>query len=153
MLLLIFHQYQKALDLDKTNQTYSGAIKLVKEGLASPLVQSAINKQSANDLAGAILDYVKVLEYVPDDAQTLFNLATAYQANKQNDLATQSYLKAAQIDPKGQADAFFFLAALYEENKNNKAAIENYQKYLQNAPTGSYVNDAKERIAYLKTLR
>ena len=93
------------------------------------------------------------LELVPNDAQTYFNLGTAYQANKQLDEAIKSYMKAVQLDPKGQADASFFLGVIYEEMKNNKSAIENYQKYLQNAPTGSYVKDAKDRIAYLKTLK
>ena len=146
-------QYQKALDLDKNNQTYVNAIKLVKAELANPLIQSAVNKQTANDLIGAISDYSKALELVPDDVQTYFNLATAYQANGQIDNAIQSYLKAATLDPKGQADAFYFLGAIYEEKKSNKAAIENYQKYLQFAPGGNYAKDAKDRITYLKTLK
>lgn len=146
-------QYQKALDLDKNNETYKNAIKLLDADIANPLIQSAISKQTANDLPGAILDYSMALELVPNDAQTHFNLATAYQGNKQDDLAIQSYLKAAQLDPKNQSDAFFFLAAIYEEKKNNKTAIENYQKYLQSAPTGSYAKDATERMAYLKTLK
>ena len=128
-------------------------MKLLKSNLADPLVQSAISKQSSNDLPGAISDYLKALELVPDDAQTHFNLATAYQANKQNDEAIQSYLKAVQLDAKGQSDALFFLATLYEEKKNNKSAIENYQKYIQAAPTGQYVKDAKEQMNYLKTLK
>ena len=146
-------QYQKAIDLDKNNAAYLNALKLVKVELASPLVQSAVNKQTANDLTGAIADYIKALEIVPNDAQTLFNLATAYQASLKTDEAIQSYLKAATLDPKGQADAFFFLGTLYEEKKNNKVAIENYQKYLQNAPQGTYAKDAKERMDYLKTLK
>ena len=146
-------QYQKAAELDKNNQAYANATKLIKVDLANPLIQSAISKQSANDNAGAVADYLMALELVPNDAQTHFNLATAYQANNQNDLAIQSYLKASQVDPKGQADAFFFLATLYEAKQNNKSAIENLQKYLQNDPTGSYVKDAKDRMNYLKTLK
>jgi tetratricopeptide (TPR) repeat protein len=146
-------QYQKAIDLDKGNQTYQNALKILKVQLATPLIQSAINKQTSNDLPGAIADYSKALEYSPDDAQTHFNLATAYQGNNQNDQAISSYLKASQLDPKGQADAFFFLAGIYEEKKVKNSAIENFQKYIQNAPSGTYVNDAKERITYLKTLK
>lgn len=146
-------QYQRALDLDKANQTYISTMKSLKSILADPLIQSAVNKQSANDLPGAINDYVKVLELVPDDAQTYFNLGTAYQANKQTDEAIQSYQKAIQLDAKGQSDALFFLATLYEEKNNNKAAVENYQKYIQTAPAGQYVKDAKDRMNYLKTLK
>ena len=146
-------QYQKALDIDKNNQTYVNAMKLLKESLATPIIQSAVNKQSSNDLTGAISDYIKALEYTPLDAQTHFNLATAYQANNQIDQAIQSYLKAVQFDPKGQADGFFFLGTLYEGKKENKVAIENYQKYLQNAPAGSYAKDAKDRMNYLKTVK
>ncbi len=146
-------QYQKAIDLDKTNEAYINAIKTLKTSFADPLIQSAINKQSANDLVGAIADYVKALEYTPDDAQIHFNLATAYQTNKQINEAIQSYQKAIQIDPKGQSDAVFFLATLYEEQKNNKLAIENYQKYIQISPAGQYLKDAKDRMNYLKTLK
>lgn len=144
-------QYQKALELDKSNQTYSNAVKLIKVELANPLIQSAISKQSSNDFIGAISDYSMALELVPEDAQTYFNLATAYQVNKQIDQAIQSYQKSVQLDPKGQAEAYFFLATVYEEKQNNKTAIEHYQKYLQNAPGGAYSKDANERIAYLKT--
>ena len=144
-------QYQKAIDLDKTNQAYSNAFKLLKVQQAGPLIQSAINKQTSNDLNGAIADYLMALELSPDDAQTHFNLATAYQSNNQSDQAIGSYLKASQLDPKGQADAFFFLGGIYEDKKNKNSAIENFQKYIQNAPSGGYVKDAKDRIAYLKT--
>ena len=146
-------QYQKALDLDKTNQTYLNAMKSLKSNLAEPLIQSAINKQSANDLSGAITDYLKAIELISDDAQIYFNLGTAYQANKQTDEAIQSYQKAIQLDVNGQSDALFFLATLYEEKKNNKTAIETYQKYIQLAPAGQYIKDAKERMNYLKTLK
>ena len=141
------------MDIDKTNQTYLNALKLLKIQQAGPLIQSAISKQTGNDLSGAIADYTKALELSPDDAQTHFNLATAYQANNQPDQAIASYLKASQLDPKGQVDAFFFLGGIYEEKKNKNSAIENFQKYIQNSPTGSYVNDAKERINYLKTAK
>lgn len=146
-------QYQKALDMDKTNQVYVDAIKLLKANLSDPFIQSAVNKQSTNDLPGAIGDYLMALDLVPDDAQTHFNLGTAYQANKQIDEAIQSYQRAINLDAKGQSDALFFVATLYEEKKNNKSAIENYQKYIQTAPTGQYAKDAKDRMNYLKTLK
>ena len=146
-------QYKKAIELDKSNQSYVSALSLVQEALAEPLIKSAITKQSASDISGAISDYSKALDYTPLDPQTHFNLATAYQADKQNDLAIMSYLKALELDSLGQADAFFFLGTLYEENKNNKTAIENYQKYLQKAPNGSYIKEATERINYLKTIK
>lgn len=146
-------QYQRALDIEIDNQTYATAIKLTKTELANSLIPLAVNKQTINDLSGAISDYLKILEFIPDDAQTHFNLGTAYQANNQSDNALQEYLKATQLDPKGQADGFFFLGVIYEEKKNNKASIENYQKYLQNAPLGTYTKDAKDRMAYLKSLK
>ena len=144
-------QYEKAIELDKNNEVYLNALKSIKTEAANPLIQSAINKQNANDLAGAILDYQKALEAVPENAQVHFNLATAYQANKQIDQAIEEYKKAVQLDSKNQSDACFFLAAVYEEKKDNKSATENYQKYLQLNPTGEYAAQAKERIAYLKT--
>ncbi len=145
--------YKKALEMDKNNAVYQNSLKLIKAELANPLIQSAVTKQGTNDLVGAIGDYNKALELIPDDAQTYFNLGTAYQANNQTEQAIQAYSKAAQLSPKEQADAFFFLGTLYEEKKVNKIAIENYQKYLNNAPAGSYAKEAKDRMTYLKTLR
>lgn len=43
--------------------------------------------------------YKKLLEYYPKDTNILYNLAVAYQANKQADEAKQAYLKVLKIDP------------------------------------------------------
>ena len=145
-------EYKKAYELDKTNQVYLNALNLLKIDLAKPLVQSAVNKQTTNDILGAISDYSKALELVPNDPQVHFNLATAYQAANQFDNAVMSYLKAGETDPKGQADAFFFLGIIYEERKNNNLAVTYYEKYLQNAPAGSYAQDAKDRKNFLKKI-
>lgn len=144
--------YQKALELDKENKTFSEAIKLVKEEVVRPFINSAIQKQTTNDILGAITDYKKALDVLPDDAQTLFNLATAYQSAKQLDNAIKAYLDAAKLDPSGQADSYFFVAVIYEERKNNEFAIKYYNEYLKHAPKGSYAKEAKDLINYLKTL-
>ena len=143
--------YNKALSFDTSNTTYKTAIQGLNAEQATPLIKSAIDKQNANDISGAITDYKKALEYVPNDAQTHFNLATAYQTGNQSDNAILSYKKSYELDPSGQADALFFIGSIYEEKNDNKNAIINYQNYLNKAPTGSYAKDAKDHINYLKS--
>lgn len=48
--------------------------------------------------------YKKLLEYYPKDTNILYNLAVAYQANKQIDEAKQAYLKILKLNP-GNKDA------------------------------------------------
>lgn len=144
--------YKKATEVDMSNPAYEKAIKQVNVEIANPLIQSAINKQTAGDYAGAIADYKKALELLNEDAQTYFNLATAYQANKQLDEAIQAYQKAIQLDSKGQLDSYFFIGTIYEEKKNNTQATINFKKYIELSPAGSYAKDAKEHIDYLKSL-
>lgn len=144
-------QYEKAVELDAENENYKQAIKLVKDDIARPLINSAIQKQTTNDLLGAISDYKKALEVFPEDAQTHFNLATAYQSASQLDNAIQSYLKAVEIDPETQSDSLFFVATIYEERNDIKRAIEYYEKYLKNSPNATYAKEAKDLIDYLKT--
>lgn len=43
--------------------------------------------------------YKKLLQYYPKDISILYNLAIAYQANKQNDEARQAYLRILKINP------------------------------------------------------
>lgn len=43
--------------------------------------------------------YKKLLDYYPKDTNILYNLAVAYQANKQIDEAKEAYLKVLKIDP------------------------------------------------------
>lgn len=146
-------QYEKAFELNNQNKDYSDAISLVKETIAKPLADSAVQKQTSGDVLGAINDYKSALEITPRNAQLHFNLATAYQVNSQVDDAINSYTEAVKLDTKSQVDAYFFLATIYEEKKVNQLAIQNYEKYLNNAPTGTYAKDAKERAAYLRTLK
>ena len=145
-------QYEKAIELDEGNTTYLSAVKLAVQELASPHIQSAINKQSANDFEGAIIDYLQALKIIPEDAQTHFNLATAYQGANQAENAIAEYKRALLLDPEGQIDALFFLAFLFEEQKNNIEAIKNYEEYIKKASAGTYTKEAKERVEYLKSL-
>lgn len=43
--------------------------------------------------------YKKLLQYYPKDTAILYNLAVAYQANKQHNDARQTYLRILKIDP------------------------------------------------------
>ncbi|HEY9793242.1 MAG TPA: tetratricopeptide repeat protein, partial [Candidatus Obscuribacterales bacterium] len=142
--------YQKAVSLNAKEPSYKKVLKDAKAAKAAPLVQDAITKQTATaaDLAGAIASYVAALK-IDDDGGTWLNLGTAYQANKQDQKALDSYLRALQLDPK-LSDGYYYLGTLYEGMNKKAQAVDAYHKYLQSQPAGQYAASVKDRLKILK---
>jgi superkiller protein 3 len=142
--------YQKAVSLNAKEPSYKKVLKDARGTKAAPLVQDAIAKQTAQtpDLAGAITSYVASLK-IDDDGGTWLNLGTAYQANKQDQKALDSYLRALQLDPK-LTDGYYYLGTLYEGMGKKQQAVDAYRKYLQAQPTGQYAASVKDRLKILK---
>ena len=142
--------YQKAYSI-KADPSYLSAINSLKVTRANEILAYAIEQQSRADNQNAIENYKKVLAIIPDNANALYNLGTAYQAVGKDAEALDSYKKAYKIDPTGQSEAMFFAALILEEERKLIDAISLYDKYMQTAPTGDYVTEAKERKAYIKS--
>jgi len=154
---LAIDNYKKAVALNPKEATYKQTLVGAQQALAAPLVNSAIKKQTTKDekgnydLPGAIADYEAALKLCPDDASTLMNLGTAYQASGDTvnlQKAVGAYKKSVQLDPKN-ADAYYYLGTLYEQLNQPNLAIPEYRKYLQLAPGGQNAADARSRLKEL----
>lgn len=154
--------YQVMQKYDLAGQLYAQAKKLspdakyIDEAIASlggdqaqPIVDDAVKKQQAGDLAGAIAGYQKALTLIPGNARVWTNLGTAQQQMEQWIDAAKSYQKAYELDAKGEVANLYFLGILDENAGNGVEALSKYKHYLQKDPVGTYVKDANDRVARL----
>jgi tetratricopeptide (TPR) repeat protein len=141
--------YQTALDQDPKNKQFKDALATAIQLKAGPIVDQAIKKQTAGDLAGAIELYQQALQVLPNDAGTWTNLASALQASDDFQGARDAFQKAIGIDPKGQIANWYYIAAIDETFGKAPQAIADYQKYLAGAPTGQFAGPAKDRVKVL----
>ena len=142
-------EYQIAVNLDPKNKDYPKAIQQAKVAQVGPIMEEAVKKHQAKDYAGAIALYTQCLAITPDDASLLYNIASAEYARQEYHRARDAYAKALQVDPKGQVNDLYLMAAIDENYGDGQTAIGGYQKYLVMAPKGTYVQQAKDRLAAL----
>lgn len=142
-------QYEKARVLNPKEPAYPQLIKQIKQAKASPLVNSAIEKQTQkNDLPGAIADYEAALK-IDDDAATHSYLGTAYQAQNNLQKAMSEYMRALSLD-KTLVDTNYYLGTVYEAMKQPLKAVEEYQKFVRSAPANNpNMAAVKERLKLL----
>lgn len=143
---------ENAVRLKPTEAQYKTVLKQAQNAkgsvAASPLIASAIEKQTKqNDLKGAIADYEAALK-LWDDAATHMNCGTAYQADNNFAGALQHYDKALALDPK-LFDVLYYRGLVYENLKKPAQAIADYKKYLQLQPAGQNAAPVKERLKAL----
>ena len=93
----------------------------------------------------AVAQFLKMVEYDPDNANSYDSLGDGYMANGQLDEALKSYAKAVSIDPKF-APSVFNLAKCYEKKNMKLEAKENYKRYIALVPTGSQSDEARSKI-------
>lgn len=142
--------YQKALSLSPNNKDMQAVYNAALAEQSGPVVNEAIQKQTAGDFAGAIELYKKAIATTPNDATLYTNIASAYQQAEDFANAKSSFQKALQLDPKGQADNNYFLGILDENSGQAPAAISDYTKYLQAQPKGQYAVIAQGRLSTLR---
>lgn len=143
--------YEKAMSLNPKEPAYKELIKQIKQAKASPLVNSAIEKQTTkNDLPGAIADYEAALK-VYDDPATHSYLGTAYQAQNNLQKALSEYNRAIQMDASvAMVDTYYYLGTVFEGLKQPAKAIEMYQKFVRMAPANNgNMAAVKERLKLL----
>ncbi|MBK9622836.1 MAG: tetratricopeptide repeat protein [Candidatus Obscuribacter sp.] len=139
-------EYGLAANLDPKNKSYQDAIVKAKDLKAQPIIEQAVAKHKAKDYIDAIGLYQKALDLVPNNADLVYNLASAQYAMQDYAGARKSYVRAIEIDPKGQSTNFYFIATIDENDGRGGQAILSYQKYLAAQPAGTYVAQAKGRI-------
>lgn len=143
--------YKKALSMAPNNPTYKQTLSGAQQIKASPLIDSAIKKQTdaaKPDLPGAIADYEAALK-LWNDPSTHMNLGTAYQAANNLQKAMQEYNTALQMDPKTCVECYYYRGTLQEALRNVPAAIRDYQAYLRAAPSGQSAAAVRDRIKIL----
>jgi tetratricopeptide (TPR) repeat protein len=143
--------YEKAASLNPKEPAYKQLVKQIKQAKASPLVNSAIDKQTnKNDLPGAIADYEAALR-ICDDATTHSYLGTAYQAQNNLNKAFSEYNRALQLDSSvAMVDTYYYIGTVYEGLKQPLKAVEMYQKFLRLAPANNpNMAAVKERVKLL----
>ncbi|MBI4533729.1 MAG: tetratricopeptide repeat protein, partial [Candidatus Melainabacteria bacterium] len=141
--------YKKAASLDPKNKDYPKFLNSVYALKASPLMDEAIAKHGAGDIAAAIELYQKALAIVPNNAHGWTNLAGAYQAIDNFAKARDSYQKALTLDSKAEAENWYFIATIDEHFAQGAKALQEYQRYIAASPKGNYVALASQRIKEL----
>lgn len=143
--------YQNAAALDPKNKQYQDILAQAQVRFAAPLMDSAVKKQTGGDLPGAIGDYEKALQLMPNNARGWTNLGSAYQQSENWKAARSDYEKALKIDPKGEQDNWYYIGILDENDSNAPQAISDYQRYIQTAgPKAQYATQAQARISDLR---
>ncbi len=138
--------YKKALQLDPKNKDYHKVLTTAYELKAGPIIDQAIAKHGAGDLAGAVALYRQGLEVMPENARTWTNLGGALQSMDDFAKARDAYQKALDLDAKGEIDDWFFIGNIDEHYGLGGKALTEYQKYVMAAPKGKYIKEANDRI-------
>jgi tetratricopeptide (TPR) repeat protein len=142
-------QYQKATTMEPTNADFKKTLAAAKGLQADPMIDEGVKKQTAGDLPGAIAIYRQVLQMAPNAARAHTDLGTALQQSDDFQNAGAEYSAGYAADPKGEVGDLY-LGAVIDENFGQAArAVEKYKKYVKEAPSGQYVQAAKDRIAAL----
>lgn len=141
--------YNQAIALDPKNTTYKKSLDDCKDLKAAPIVDEALKKYQAGDLAGAAQLYGQVLQIVPNNARMHTSRAAALQAADDFSGAREEYQKGYDLDPKGERENLYFIAALAENFGQGAQALAVYNKYQTECPAGQYISYAKARTSAL----
>jgi len=139
----------KALTLDATNKDYVKYKAYLGEQKAEKLVLTAVDKQKAEDFAGAVQLYQQALQLVPKNARVWTNLASALYATDDFNGALNAYQKATELDAKAESMDFYSMGLIQENFGRAAQAMDAYRKFLQNNPTDKLAQNATERIKVL----
>lgn len=142
--------YQKAKEIDPRNKEIEKAIETAAKLKVEPMVDQAVAKQTAGDIASAIALYKQALDITPKFAKAWTNLGTAYQQSDQFADARDAYQKGYDYDRKSEVGNLYLIALIDENFEQGRKALGEYQEYLRQAPTGQYAALAKERARVLQ---
>ena len=99
-------------------------------------------------LQEAIRMYEKALALQPN-ASLWTNLARAYQASGQFQMAREAYEKALGLEPLQEGENMYFIAVLDENDGQGAKALEEYREYIRSRPKGYHASAARKRIRVL----
>lgn len=142
-------EYKQAMNFDSKNDDYKKALETALELKALPIEEAAEKKHTAKDYRGAIELYNQAITIRPKNAPWWYNLAGAQYAFEDYPAAKESYKKALELDPAGQADNAYRIAIIDEHQGAGALALAAYRKYAAEHPTGQFATLAKERMKAL----
>jgi len=138
-------EYNMAISLDPKNKSYQDSLAKVKDLKAQPIIDQAIALHGQKKYMEAIQLYQKAMELVPQNADLLFNLASAQYAMQDYPSARTTYGRTLQLDPK-RFDCLYYIATIDDNDGKGGQARGEYQNYMQQAPQGRYMLQAKSRV-------
>ena len=141
--------YERAVKLDANNKDYQTVLFQAKQYRAAPLIDDAVKKHGAGDLAGAQESYKKAIAADPKNAKLHTNYAALLQQMDNFQGARDEFQNALNIDSKAEGEDYFYMARLDEHLGRGAQANQSYQKYVAQYPTGQYAAEAKNRIKAL----
>lgn len=141
--------YRKAMELEPKNGDYAKVLQAALTIKAAPILEEAVAKHQAGDLAAAIPLYEQALQIDPNNAAAHTNAAAARQASDDFTGAYTDYQAAYKLDPKGQSEVLYFLGALDENFGRGQQALQNYRNYVTNNPKGQFLKYAQDRVSAL----
>lgn len=140
---------EKAIAIDPTNKDYAKYKTYLNEQNAEQIVLKAVDKQKAEDYAGAVQMYQQALQLVPKNSRVWTNLGTAIYATDDFAGALKAFQQATDLDPKAESSDFYSMGLIHENFGRAQQAIDAYRKFLQYNPTDKLAPLATDRIKAL----
>jgi tetratricopeptide (TPR) repeat protein len=111
--------------------------------LVPALINLANIHYASDEIAEAQALYERAIGLEPDVFEAHFNLGNIFHDLGRYAAAQTCYRDALRLNP-GYADAHFYLAVTLEKNGQSQEARPHWRAYQQLAPTGEWVDLAKE---------
>lgn len=143
-------EYRTAKGLDPKNKNYADAFDECLDLKAQPFLDQALALHKEKKYAAAIEGYRKYLAIRDKNDEVWYNMGAAQYSFEDYKNAEISYQKAYDLDPKGRVDVLYFIGTIDEDSGSASEAMADYTSYMQKAPAGTYIAQAKERLAALK---
>jgi EAL domain-containing protein (putative c-di-GMP-specific phosphodiesterase class I) len=102
----------------------------------------------------SILEFSKVIEIDPSNAEAVYHLAHAYYEDECYGIALKEIDKVFTLN-KSIINAYFTRGLIYEKLKKNKEAVDSYKEYLKLAPPifQSHIELARKRLEALLEIK
>lgn len=142
-------EYKQAVSLDPKNDEYKRFLETALDKKAQPIIDQAVAAHKKKEYREAIDLYQQVLSIRPKKTDIYYDVASAFYSLQEYDQARTNYLKALELDPKGQVNDLWFLGQIAENNGKGYDAMDFYRKYVAQSPSGTYASAVHERLEAL----